>query len=135
LTASRCIVDLIHRGDATGWWDRLRIEQILRNLLSNAIRFGAGRPIAIAVSGSDTHVTVEIRDHGIGIAPALQTRIFERFERAVAQRSGGFGVGLWVVKSLCSAMGGTVTVESELGEGACFRIMLPRRIEPAASDA
>ena len=61
-----------------------------------------------------------------------QARIFERFERGVEQRSGGFGIGLWVVKSICVAMGGTMSVESELGEGACFTVMLPRRSEREA---
>ena len=64
-----------------------------------------------------------------GLRPALHARIFERFERGVEQRSGGFGIGLWVVKSICAAMGGTVSVESNLGEGACFTVRLPRRHE------
>ena len=68
-----------------------------------------------------------MRDHGVGIAPDQQTRIFERFERGVEQRSGGFGIGLWVVKNVCVAMGGTISVESEPGEGALFTVMLPRR--------
>ena len=117
------------RQEATGSWDLLRIEQICRNLVSNAIRFGAGRPIDVVVDADPEFATLEVRDHGVGIAPALHTRIFERFERGAEQRSGGFGIGLWVVKSICVAMGGTVAVESELGEGACFTVMLPRRNE------
>ena len=58
-----------------------------------------------------------------------QTRIFERFERGLEQRSGGFGIGLWVVRKICVAMGGTVAVESEPGEGARFTVMLPRFTE------
>ena len=66
-------------------------------------------------------------DHGVGIPPDQQARIFERFERGAEQRSGGFGIGLWVVRNICVAMGGTVSVESEPGDGACFTVMLPRR--------
>jgi signal transduction histidine kinase len=107
----------------------LRIEQICRNLLSNAIRFGAGRPIDVVVDADPDCATLEVRDRGVGIAPILHSRIFERFERGAEQRSGGFGIGLWVVKSICVAMGGTVAVESAPGEGACFSIRLPRRNE------
>ena len=129
LSVARCTVVLTERQEATGSWDVLRIEQICRNLVSNAIRFGAGRPIDVVVDADPECATLEVRDHGVGIAPTLHTRIFERFERGAEQRSGGFGIGLWVVKSVCVAMGGTVAVESDLGEGACFTVRLPRRHE------
>jgi signal transduction histidine kinase len=68
-----------------------------------------------------------VRDHGIGIAPADQARIFERFGRAVPARAyGGFGLGLWLVKQGAEALGGTVAVESAPGEGARFTVTLPR---------
>jgi PAS domain S-box-containing protein len=127
LAVARCKLTLSVRGETTGSWDRLRVEQICRNLLSNAIRFGAGRPIEVSVTGDHDFATVRVRDHGIGIAPDHQSRIFERFERGVEQRTGGFGIGLWIVRNVTVAMGGTVSVESEVGEGACFTIMLPRR--------
>jgi signal transduction histidine kinase len=127
LAVARCKLRLSARGIATGSWDRLRVEQVFRNLLSNAIRFGAGRPIEVAVDADHDFATVAIRDHGIGIAPDQQSKIFERFERGVEQRSGGFGIGLWIVRNICAAMGGAVSVESTLGEGACFTVMLPRR--------
>ncbi len=126
LAVARCKLTLSARGRATGSWDRLRVEQIFRNLLSNAIRFGAGRPIEVAVDADRDFASVAIRDHGIGIAPDQQSKIFERFERGVEQRSGGFGIGLWIVRNICVAMGGAVSVESTLGEGACFTVMLPR---------
>jgi PAS domain S-box-containing protein len=129
LSVARCTLVLTERQEATGSWDALRIEQICRNLVSNAIRFGAGRPIEIVVDADAECATLQVRDQGVGIAPALHTRIFERFERGVEQRSGGFGIGLWVVKSICAAMGGTVSVESNPGEGACFTVSLPRRHE------
>jgi signal transduction histidine kinase len=127
LAVARCKVTLSEHGDTTGVWDRLRVEQICRNLLSNAVRFGAGQPIEISVSGDQDFVLMRIRDHGIGIAREQQARLFERFERGVEQRSGGFGIGLWVVRNVCLAMGGEVSVESEPGDGARFTVMLPRR--------
>jgi PAS domain S-box-containing protein len=126
LAAARCRLTMSARGTSTGVWDRLRVEQVCRNLLSNAIRFGAGRPIEVAVDADQDFASVAIRDHGVGIAPEQQSKIFERFERGVEQRSGGFGIGLWIVRNICVAMGGTVSVESILGEGACFTVMLPR---------
>ena len=126
LAVARCKLTLSARGVATGSWDRLRVEQVFRNLLSNAIRFGAGRPIEVAVDADHDFATVAVRDHGIGIAPDQQSKIFERFERGAEQRSGGFGIGLWIVRNICVAMGGAVSVDSTLGEGACFRVMLPR---------
>jgi PAS domain S-box-containing protein len=126
LAVARCKLTFSERGEATGEWDRLRLEQICRNLLSNAIRFGAGRPIDVVVDADEDFATLQVRDHGVGIDPNHQTRIFERFERGMEQRSGGFGIGLWVVKTICVAMGGTVAVESEPGEGARFTVMLPR---------
>jgi signal transduction histidine kinase len=135
LAVARCAVSFSASGHTTGSWDRMRLEQICRNLFSNAIRFGASQPIVIAVGGDAATATLSVRDHGIGIARSLHTRIFERFERGVEQRSGGFGIGLWVVKNICTAMGGEIAVESEPGEGACFTVTLPRRFdERPASD-
>jgi signal transduction histidine kinase len=79
------------------------------------------------VDADHDFATVTVRDHGIGIAPDQQSKIFERFERGAERRSGGFGVGLWIVRNICAAMGGAVSVDSTLGEGACFTVMLPRR--------
>ena len=124
---ARCKLNCSDRGDSSGTWDRLRVEQICRNLLSNACRFGAGHPIEVEVTSDDDFATLRVRDHGVGISSDQHARIFERFERGVEQRSGGFGIGLWIVRNICVAMGGTVTVESELGDGACFTVMLPRR--------
>jgi PAS domain S-box-containing protein len=133
MAIARCQLVWSQRGEATGWWDRMRLEQICRNLMSNAIRFGAGRPIEVVVDGDRDFAMLQVRDHGVGIAPHHHARIFERFERGL-ERSGGFGIGLWVVKSVCVAMGGSISVESQVGEGACFTVMLPRRSEPESND-
>jgi signal transduction histidine kinase len=136
LAVARCKVTLSAQGTPTGVWDRLRVEQVCGNLLSNAIRFGAGRPIEVAVDADHDFASMAIHDHGIGIASEQQQKIFERFERGVEQRTGGFGIGLWIVRNICVAMGGTVSVDSTLGEGACFTVMLPRHsARPAAESA
>src|SRR5207253_8788639 len=127
LVVARCTLILHERSTPTGSWDRVRLEQICRNLLSNAVRFGAGSPIEVSVDGDSDFAILQVRDHGVGIAADQQSRIFERFERGSEQRSGGFGIGLWVVKNICVAMGGTISVESRVGEGSCFTVMLPRQ--------
>jgi PAS domain S-box-containing protein len=124
---ARCEVRATMPASVTGWWDRLRIDQVCRNLVSNAVRFGAGRPIHVVVEADDRVGTLIVRDYGVGIAPNKQKLIFERFERGFdTNRSGGFGVGLWVVRNVCAAMGGTVTVSSQPGHGSTFTVELPR---------
>jgi signal transduction histidine kinase len=128
LAAAGCTVTLDAPPGATGWWDRLRVEQIVGNLLSNAIRYGAGQPISIEITVTEDDARLTIRDHGIGIAADDLDRIFLRFERARNVGSNtGFGIGLWVVAELCRAMGGQISVDSELGNGATFTVGLPRK--------
>jgi signal transduction histidine kinase len=128
LAMSECEVRVDQTGPLVGLWDRMRLEQICRNLLSNAIRYGARRPIDIRIDGDEVFAVLEVCDYGVGIDKQHQERIFERFERGpVDRRGGGFGVGLWVVKNICLALGGTVSVESELGKGAKFVVILPRK--------
>ncbi|MBL8953461.1 MAG: PAS domain S-box protein [Myxococcaceae bacterium] len=111
-----------------GHWDRTRFDQVFTNLYSNAIKYGDGKPIEVEVTGDDGWLVLSVRDHGIGIALADQARIFERFERAVSERHyGGFGLGLWIVKRIVGAMGGTIKVESTPGDGSRFEVRLPRR--------
>ncbi len=109
-----------------GTWDRLRVEQVVANLLSNAFKYGAQRPVAVTVRQEGAGAIIEVRDRGIGIAEEDQARLFQRFERAVSDRHyGGFGLGLWIVRQIVSAMGGTVALQSVPGEGATFRVALP----------
>jgi signal transduction histidine kinase len=111
----------------TGSWNRMRVDTALTNLITNAMKYGAGRPIAVSVAASNDAAALMVRDQGIGIAPADQGRIFERFERASANaRVPGFGIGLWMARALVRGMGGTVTVDSVPGAGATFTIHLPR---------
>ena len=111
-----------------GNWDPGRLEQIVTNLVSNAAKFGAGKPIVVALAAADDGgARLTVIDQGIGIASADVERIFGKFERAVpAAGYGGFGLGLFVVQQLVHAMHGTVQVASTLGEGSEFTIRLPR---------
>jgi signal transduction histidine kinase len=112
---------------AVGCWDRLRIEQVVSNLLENALKFGNRQPVDVAVRAERDVVSIGVRDRGIGIAEADQRRIFGRFERAVSEKHyGGIGLGLWICGRIVEAHGGTIAVESRPGEGSTFRVFLPR---------
>jgi two-component system OmpR family sensor kinase len=116
-----------------GTWDRLAMEQIIDNLVSNAIKYGAHRPVVICAEERGDNVCIRVRDHGPGISTDARTRIFGRFERAVGpdERRSGFGVGLWVVGQLVDAMGGTIRVDDAQGGGAVFIVTLPRHVDVA----
>jgi two-component system, OmpR family, sensor kinase len=111
-----------------GTWDRLAMEQIIDNLVSNAIKYGARRPVEICAEERGDKVCIRVRDHGPGISMDDRARIFGRFERAVGsgERRSGFGVGLWVVGQLVDAMGGTIRVDDAQGGGSVFSVTLPR---------
>jgi len=129
-----CELRLQVSGSVVSRWDRLRLEQVLSNLLSNALKYGAGRPVEVVLSASESCAVLRVRDEGIGIDPAVQSRIFERFERAVSDRHyGGLGMGLWITREIVTAMGGTIHVESAPEQGATFVVELPRTREPSAS--
>jgi two-component system, OmpR family, sensor kinase len=113
-----------------GALDQTMVEQIIENLLSNAVRYGAGEPIDVTLVRSVNAARLSIRDHGIGIAERDQVRIFEKFQRAASSRSdGGFGVGLWITRQLVLAMRGDISVTSELGLGSTFTVVLPLKQE------
>jgi predicted ATPase/signal transduction histidine kinase/tRNA A-37 threonylcarbamoyl transferase component Bud32 len=118
-------VTLRGSGRVVGHWDRSRIEQILANLLSNASKFGAGKPIEVSFGVEAGIARLAVRDHGIGIDPAQQDRIFERFERAASMNYGGLGLGLYVSRRIAEAHGGALRVQSTPGAGATFILELP----------
>ncbi|MBX5481139.1 MAG: GAF domain-containing protein [Myxococcaceae bacterium] len=117
-----------------GQWDRGRLEQVLTNLLSNALRYGAGKPVEILLRGGPEEVFLIVRDRGIGIAPEDQQRIFGRFERAASARHfGGLGLGLFITRRIVEAHRGTIEVSSQPGEGSTFVVRLPRWAATAGS--
>lgn len=109
-----------------GMWDRLGMESVVVNLVSNAIKYGDGKPVVIDVERVDDQARLVVTDRGIGIAPSDQERIFHRFERAVPeQHFGGFGLGLWVVRQIIEAHHGTIAVASKPDAGSIFTVLVP----------
>jgi signal transduction histidine kinase len=109
-----------------GRWDAMRVEQIVDNLLQNALKYGAGKPVTVRATTDGATATLTVEDHGIGLSPADRGRIFGRFERAVSSRNyGGLGMGLFIVKQVVEAHAGSVDVQSQPGDGATFVVRLP----------
>lgn len=126
LQAMKCVVTLSAPAELHGDWDKLRLEQVVVNLLTNAMKYGQGKPIHIEIQKAADHVLLSVKDQGIGIAKEHQTRIFERFERAISKSEiSGLGLGLYIVKQIVELHGGTIRVESELGKGSQFIVDLP----------
>ncbi len=106
--------------------DRLRFDQVVTNLVDNAIKYGDGKPIQVTLAREPGWAVLTVRDQGIGIDPAKLDVIFGRYERAVSERHyGGLGLGLYISRSVVEALGGTVSAESERGAGAAFEVRLP----------
>jgi len=109
-----------------GVWDDFRVEQIIVNLLTNALRYGDGKPIDISLSTHDGVASVSVRDHGAGIPPKECERIFEKFERGGNKTvKEGLGMGLYIARELAEAHKGTLTLTSVLDEGSTFTLSLP----------
>ena len=106
--------------------DRVRLGQVVTNLLQNAARYGQGRPVEVRVEHAGGVASLLVVDHGMGIAPEDRARIFEKFERAVSARQfGGLGLGLWISRQIVEAHGGRILVEDTPGGGATFKVELP----------
>lgn len=115
--------------------DKFRVEMVITNLLSNAVKYGAGKPVDVIVSCSGGKAFVQVTDRGIGIACVDKRRIFERFERASSgSRQSGFGLGLWITREIVEASGGTISVQSTIGEGSAFLVELPLNLEVHLAD-
>lgn len=118
------VVDLPEKLE--GKWDRVRIEQVIANLISNAIKYGNNKPILITVKKRKKCAEISIRDNGIGIKKSDQNAIFDRFKRAVSSKDySGLGVGLYICHQIVEAHNGKLSVESELNKGSTFIIELP----------
>lgn len=117
-----------------GQWDRFRIEQVVTNLISNAIKYGGGRPIEITLSRQADKALISVRDHGPGIAKENHSKIFQQFERVShSTHIAGLGLGLYIAKNIVEQHRGEIRLESEPGQGSCFTVILP--LDHAASDA
>ena len=124
---SRSRLEIAADGGIIGRWDRSRIDQVITNLLVNAIKFGEGRPIRVEAALAGDRARLVVRDHGRGIPPDRIDRIFDAYERAApTAHYGGLGLGLFIVRSLVEQHGGTVHAEST-GDGAAFIVELPLR--------
>ncbi len=109
-----------------GVWDRVRLDQVITNLVGNAIKYGAGGPVELVVGPEADRAKLAVRDQGIGIASEDRERIFGRFERAASERHyGGLGLGLWISRQIVEALGGRIGFVSELGKGSVFTVELP----------
>jgi signal transduction histidine kinase len=126
LAAAGSSVSINCAASVVGRWDPSRLDQVVTNLLSNAAKFGAGKPIEIRIERLGGAARLAVIDHGIGIDPTRRAYVFDRFERAVpSSRYGGLGLGLYIARSIVVAHGGTITVDSELGTGSTFTVTLP----------
>ena len=121
-----CTITADDGGPVIADFDPLRIEQVVANLMVNAIKYGRGKPIDVSVKREGSLVRMVVRDQGIGVAAEQQARIFDQFTRAVSVREyGGLGLGLFISKQIVDAHGGSIRVASQPGEGATFEVDLP----------
>jgi len=109
-----------------GTWDAARLDQVVTNLISNALKYGLGRPIALSIRAEKSRAVLVVRDHGIGIPEDEQAKILEPFAHAVAvEHHEGLGLGLWITREIVNASGGRIKVDSRPGEGSTFTVELP----------
>lgn len=133
---AHCPVRLELEPEVIGEWDPFRLEQVVTNLLTNAIRYGSGESIDIRVRAEGAVASLEVQDHGMGIQSKDQVRIFERFERASpSNHFGGLGLGLYITKQIVERHEGEIRVASEPGKGALFSVTLPRHRDPQKNAA
>jgi signal transduction histidine kinase len=123
-------IELVVEEDVTGEWDPHRLDQVITNLLSNALKYGGGKPIQVVIGGGERMAQIMVRDRGVGISARDIPRIFKRFERIGGEADpGGIGLGLHIASEIVRLHGGSIQVESEPGKGAAFIVTLPRRPE------
>jgi signal transduction histidine kinase len=124
---ARCPIALRTCGPLPMRGDAFRLEQVVANLISNAIKYGRERGVDVELSADDLRARLVVRDGGIGVAPGDRERIFERFERAVSVHNyGGLGLGLFISREIVEAHGGEIRVEPRDTQGATFVVELPR---------
>ena len=124
--ATGCKLSLLSHPPVEGCWDEFRIEQVVVNLLTNALRYGGGQPVEVSVQYAGDKVRIDVRDEGKGIAESDLERIFEPYERGA--RNGepkGLGLGLYISRQLALSHGGELRVSSKPGQGSTFSLILP----------
>jgi PAS domain S-box-containing protein len=123
---SNTVLNLKIEPNVVGHLDSQRVDQVISNLLSNALKYGAGKPVELALKRKNNSAYIEVKDQGIGIAESAREKIFERFERAVDEHSfKGLGLGLWIVREILKSCHGKIWVESETNKGSTFVVELP----------
>lgn len=128
--SSGSVYEITEKKLAIGMWDPVKIEQVLINLISNAMKYGLGKPVKISVDVIDGKARLEVTDQGVGIAEKDLHRIFQRFERAVAITDvGGLGLGLYISHQIIAAHQGEIWVDSKIGHGSTFIVELPLSIQ------
>jgi two-component system, OmpR family, sensor kinase len=126
VTRSGSEIKVLIKNGVIALLDRMAVSEIVENLLSNAIKYGQHKPIEITLTATAQAAQLVVRDNGIGIDNKDIVRIFEPFERAVGREvHSGFGIGLWLSRSLAELMGGSITVSAQPGAGSIFTVSLP----------
>ena len=133
VTHSNIKISLDLKTSIEGTWDRMRIDQALTNLMSNAIKYGRQRPITVSALVDGCDAVVRVEDQGIGVSREVLERIFDRFARGAhgprtesrGSHKDGLGLGLWITKKIVDAHGGTILAESEPDKGTVFTMRLP----------
>lgn len=125
--AAKCRLEITCSAPVFGDWDRFRLEQVFTNLIGNAIKYGAGRPVSIRLSQTGENAVVHVLDEGLGISAEDQKRIFQPYERAKnAEHVSGLGLGLYITEQVITAHGGAIHVDSAPGRGSDFVVELPK---------
>ncbi len=129
IEAAGCAVTVASGGPVVVPVDPFWVQQVVSNLVTNALKFGGGKPVRITVGTTGDRARIVVQDEGIGISPEDQPRIFEPFEHAAgAENYGGMGLGLYIVKHIVEEHGGHLGVESAPGQGATFVVALPLQV-------
>ncbi len=123
--AAGSVIEISGSSDITGNWDGSRLEQVIHNLLTNAIRFSGGKPIVVSVGMDADRAIVAVQDQGPGIERERQNRIFERFSSTEGGLDSGLGLGLYISRQIVEGHGGHLQIESSPGTGSTFVLDLP----------
>ena len=131
------ISNVTPKEDATkfdGVWDKIKLDQVLTNLITNAIKYGKESPVEILLKDQGETVLIQVKDKGIGIEDSHRNHIFERFYRVHGPSDSGLGLGLFICGQIVKAHHGKIWVDSKKGEGSTFNVELPKQTESVSED-